>query len=80
MTLKLSNGNEITIKGIEALTDINTGERVRVYFKMREQDSWVGGDVPLPWNNVKKAFESLAATARHKFYFYKVIKEPDVVA
>lgn len=75
MILKLSNKGEIAIQGIEALTDINPGERVRVYFKMREQDSWVGGDVPLPWNNVKKAFESLAATARHKFYFYKVVRE-----
>ena len=75
MTLKLTNGAQITIQGISSFTDINPGERVRVYFKMREQDSWVGGDVPLPWNNVKKAFESLAATARHKFYFYKVVRE-----
>ncbi len=75
MILKLSNKGKITIQGINALTDINPGERVRVYFKMREQDSWIGGDVPLPWNNVKKAFESLVATARHKFYFYKVVRE-----
>ncbi len=75
MTLKLTNGAQIAIQGISSLADINSGERVRVYFKMREQDSWVGGDVPLPWSNVKKAFESLAATARHKFYFYKVIRE-----
>ncbi len=75
MILKLGNDEQITIQGLNALTDINPGERVRVYFKMREQDSWVGGDVPLPWNNVKKAFESLAATARHKFFFYKVERE-----
>jgi hypothetical protein len=75
MTLKLSNKGKITIQGIETLTDINAGERVRVYFRMREQDSWVGGDVPLPWNNVKKAFESLVTTKRHKFYLYKVVRE-----
>jgi len=75
MILKLSNDTQITIQGIKALTDINPGERVRVYFKMREQDSWVGGDVPLPWNNVKSAFEYLPATVRHKFYFYKVVRE-----
>lgn len=78
MILKLTDDAQITIQGIEALTDINSGERVRVYFKMREQDSWVGGDVPLPWNNVKKAFESLAATARHKFYFYRVVRVGDL--
>jgi len=73
--LKLGNGEQITIQGINALTDINPGERVRVYFKEREQDSWVGGDVPLPWKNVKGAFESLPANSRHKFYLYKVVRE-----
>ncbi len=77
MILKLSNSERVTIQGINALTDINPGERVRVYFKERKQDSWVGGDIPLPWNNVKSAFENLAATARHRFYFYKVVREND---
>lgn len=75
MILTLSNKKKITIQGVNSLTDINPGERVRVYFKMREQDSWVGGDVPLPWKNVQSAFENLAATSRHKFYLYKVVKE-----
>jgi len=75
--LTLSNRGKITIQGINSLTDINPGERVRVYFKEREQDSWVGGDVPLPWKNVKSAFEGLPATPRHKFYLYKVVREKE---